>query len=60
MANGSLNLFANINNLTDTGPEEFLNAAFNSNQAAGTGLGVTGETRGRRYSLGVSMDFGGR
>ncbi len=60
MGSGSLNVFANINNLTDTGPEEFLNAAFNSNQAAGTGLGVTGETRGRRYSLGVSMDFGGR
>lgn len=55
---GSLNVFANINNLTDTGPEEFLNFAFNSNQVSGTGLGVTGETRGRRYSVGVSMDFG--
>jgi len=58
--NGNLNLFANINNLTNTGPEEFLSAAFNSNQTSGTGLGTTGETRGRRYSIGVSMDFGGR
>jgi hypothetical protein len=59
MANGSLNLFANVNNLTDTGPEEFLNLPFSSNFSSGTGLGVTGETRGRRYSVGVSMDFGG-
>jgi outer membrane receptor protein involved in Fe transport len=60
MGGGSLNVFANINNLTDTGPEEFLNAAYSSNFSAGTGLGVTGESRGRRYSVGVSMDFGGR
>jgi hypothetical protein len=58
-SNGSLNLFANINNLTDTGPEEYLIGAFSSNFSAGTGLGVTGENRGRRYSIGVNMDFGG-
>jgi hypothetical protein len=46
-SNGSLNLFAN------------LIGAFSSNFSAGTGLGVTGENRGRRYSIGVNMDFGG-
>ncbi|HEX6996885.1 MAG TPA: TonB-dependent receptor [Gammaproteobacteria bacterium] len=60
---GRLNLFFIVNNLFDTAPEEYLappNAPFSSNFSTGTGLGVTGEDRGRRYSLGVNMDFGGR
>jgi hypothetical protein len=55
---GVINVFLNANNLFDTGPEEFLNLAYSSNASAGTGLGVTGETRGRRYSIGMTMDFG--
>jgi hypothetical protein len=31
---------------------------YSSNFSTGTGLGVTGETRGRRASVGVSMNFG--
>jgi len=60
-ANGRLALFVNVNNLFDTGPEEFLappNAPFSSNFSTGTGLAVRGEgDRGRRYTLGVRMDF---
>jgi outer membrane receptor protein involved in Fe transport len=57
-SSGAINVFFNANNLFDTGPEEFLNAQYTSTFSSGTGLGVTGETRGRRYSVGVSMDFG--
>jgi iron complex outermembrane receptor protein len=56
-ANGDLNLYFNVNDLFDTDPEEFFTAAFSSNQVAGTGLGVTGENRGRRFTLGVRMAF---
>ena len=56
-ANGGVDLFFNINDLFDTEPEDFLTAPFSSNVAAGTGLGVTGENRGRRYTLGVRMAF---
>jgi iron complex outermembrane recepter protein len=52
-----LNLFFNVNNLFNTGPEGFLAAPFSSNFSTGTGLGVTGETRGRRYTAGVRMEF---
>jgi iron complex outermembrane recepter protein len=52
-----LNLFFNVNNLFNTGPEEFLAAPFSSNFSTGTGLGMTGETRGRRYTAGVRMEF---
>ncbi|HUF73619.1 MAG TPA: TonB-dependent receptor [Gammaproteobacteria bacterium] len=55
--NGDLGLFFNINNLFDEGPEEFL-GIFSSNFSTGTGLGVTGEgDRGRRYTVGVRLDF---
>jgi len=57
-ASGSLNLFLNVNNLFDSAPEEFFTAPFSSNFSAGTGLGVTGENRGRMYTVGVRMDFG--
>jgi iron complex outermembrane receptor protein len=50
-------VFGNINNLFDKDPQEFLNAVFSSNFASGTGLGVTGDMRGRRYAVGVSIDF---
>jgi outer membrane receptor protein involved in Fe transport len=56
-ANGDLNLYFNVNDLFDSAPEDFFTAAFSSNVAAGTGLGVTGENRGRRYTLGVRMAF---
>ena len=55
--NGSLNLFFNINDLLDTEPEDFFTAVYSSNVAAGTGLNVTGENRGRRYTLGLRMAF---
>jgi len=56
-ANGGVDLFFNVNDLFDTEPEDFLTAVFSSNVSAGTGLGVTGENRGRRYTLGVRMSF---
>ncbi len=55
--NGSMNLFFNINDLLDSEPEDFFTAVYSSNVAAGTGLNVTGENRGRRYTLGVRMAF---
>jgi hypothetical protein len=54
---GNVNLFLNINNLLDEGPEENL-TVYSSNFSTGTGLGVTGEQRGRRASLGVNVNFG--
>lgn len=54
---GAVNLFLNVNNLFDLDAEENL-TVFSSNFSTGTGLGVTGENRGRRISVGVSMDFG--
>jgi outer membrane receptor protein involved in Fe transport len=57
MGGGDLNLFLNVNNLFDSDAEEAL-TAFSSNFSYGTGLGVMGENRGRRVSVGVNMDFG--
>lgn len=57
MGGGVMSLFLNVNNLFDTDAEEFL-TPFSSNFSTGTGLGVTGETRGRRISVGLNMDFG--
>jgi outer membrane receptor protein involved in Fe transport len=54
---GVLNLFLNVNNLLDIDAEEALNI-YSSNFSTGTGLGVYGENRGRRLSVGVNMDFG--
>jgi iron complex outermembrane recepter protein len=54
---GAVNLFVNLNNVFDEDPEENL-TVYSSNFSTGTGLGVTGETRGRRASVGVSMNFG--
>jgi hypothetical protein len=54
---GTLNLFVNLNNLLDEQPEENL-TVYSSNFSSGTGLGVTGENRGRRASVGVNVDFG--
>jgi outer membrane receptor protein involved in Fe transport len=54
---GVLNLFLNVNNLFDIDAEEALNI-YSSNFSTGTGLGVYGESRGRRLSVGVNMDFG--
>jgi len=57
-ANGNLSLFFNVNNLFDRDPEELLTGAFNSGFSTGTGLGVTGDLRGRRYTLGLRLDLG--
>ena len=54
---GNVNLTLNLNNLLDEGPEENL-GVFSTNFSSGTGLGNTGETRGRRVSVGVNMNFG--
>jgi hypothetical protein len=56
---GNVNLFVNLNNLFDEQPEENL-TVYSSNFSTGTGLGVVGENRGRRASIGVNVDFGGR
>jgi len=53
----SINAWAVINNLFDKDPQEFLAAPFSSNFSTGTGLGVTGDLRGRRYTVGVTVDF---
>ena len=54
---GAVNLTLNLNNLLDERPEENL-GVFSTNFSSGTGLGNTGETRGRRFSIGVNMNFG--
>jgi outer membrane receptor protein involved in Fe transport len=54
---GAVNLFVNVNNLFDEDPEENL-TVYSSNFSSGTGLGVTGENRGRRASVGVNVNFG--
>jgi outer membrane receptor protein involved in Fe transport len=56
-ASGGMDLYFNVNDLFDTEPEDFFGALYSSNVAAGTGLNVTGENRGRRYTLGVRLAF---
>jgi outer membrane receptor protein involved in Fe transport len=56
-ANGGVDLYFNVNDLFDSKPEDFFTAAYSSNVAAGTGLNVTGENRGRRFTLGARMSF---
>jgi outer membrane receptor protein involved in Fe transport len=57
-ASGEIGIYFNVNNLLDEDPQDFFTAAFSSNFSAGTGLGVYGENRGRRYTVGARMDFG--
>jgi iron complex outermembrane receptor protein len=59
MGANRITFFATINNLFDRPPQEFLGftGAFSDNFSTGPGLGVTGDERGRRYALGVSLDF---
>ncbi|HSC16239.1 MAG TPA: hypothetical protein VLI71_14035, partial [Gammaproteobacteria bacterium] len=54
---GNLSFFVNLNNMFDEQPEENL-TVYSSNFSTGTGLGVTGENRGRRVSVGANVDFG--
>ncbi len=56
-ANGGVDLYFNVNDLFDSQPEDFFTAVFSSNVAAGTGLNVTGENRGRRFTLGARLSF---
>jgi len=50
-------LYFNVNNLFDKEPEQYLTGAFSSAFANDTGLGVTGDLRGRRYVAGLSFEF---
>ena len=56
-----MTFFATINDLFDRGPQEFLGfplgGAFSDNFSTGPGLGLVGDERGRRYALGVSLEF---
>jgi len=56
-----MTFFATVNDLFDRGPQEFLGfptgTAFSDNFSTGTGTGVYGDTRGRRFTLGVALDF---
>jgi hypothetical protein len=54
---GAVNFFLNINNLFDQDPEEML-TVYSSNFSSGTGLGITGENRGRRVTVGANLNFG--
>jgi outer membrane receptor protein involved in Fe transport len=62
-ANGDIGIYFSINNLFDEDPQPFLERVFSSNFSAGTNInnnpGVYGESRGRRYTIGARMDFGG-
>ena len=58
-ASGEIGIYFNVNNLFDEDPQDFFTGAFSSNFSAGTGLGTYGEQRGRRYTVGARMDFGG-
>ena len=58
-ASGEIGIYFNVNNLFDEDPQDFFTAPFSTNFSAGTGLGVYGENRGRRYTIGARMDFGG-
>lgn len=57
VAGTNVNVFANVNNLLDKEPQEFLLGAFSAFLSSGTGLGRTGDLRGRRYVLGASFEF---
>lgn len=52
-----INLFGTIDNLFDKAPQQYLFTAFSSFFSTGPGLGRTGDLRGRRYVVGVSVDF---
>jgi outer membrane receptor protein involved in Fe transport len=52
-----ITFFATINDLFDEGPQEYLALPFSDTFSTGTGLGVTGDERGRRYALGLALDF---
>ncbi|HEU4620413.1 MAG TPA: TonB-dependent receptor [Gammaproteobacteria bacterium] len=52
-----MSVFATINNLFDKDPQEYLALPFSDTFSTGPGLGVTGDERGRRYALGLALDF---
>jgi outer membrane receptor for ferrienterochelin and colicin len=54
---GDLNLYANVSNLFNKDPQQYLAGAFSSWFGGGTGLGVTGDLRGRRFVVGLSYEF---
>ncbi len=54
---GNYNVYFNVNNLFDKWPQQFLAGAFTTFLTSDTGLGVTGDLRGRRFVAGVSFEF---
>jgi outer membrane receptor protein involved in Fe transport len=57
LAEGNLNLYLNVNNLFDKAPQQYLTGAYSNFFSVGPGLGVTGDLRGRRYSIGANFEF---
>jgi iron complex outermembrane receptor protein len=57
MGGTNLNVFGTINNLFDTEPQNSLSSPFSSFFSTGTGLGVQGDLRGRRYVVGLNLSF---
>ncbi|MDX1561745.1 MAG: TonB-dependent receptor [Gammaproteobacteria bacterium] len=53
----ALSVFATINNLFDEPPTNNIGGPFSSFFSTGTGLGVQGDLRGRRYVVGMTVDF---
>ncbi len=53
---GSLNLYATVNNLFDEDPIPFL-TTFDGFFTNATGNGVVGDLRGRRYAVGLALEF---
>jgi hypothetical protein len=54
---GTLNVYTNISNLFDEGPQRYLGGAYWSGFGGATGLGAQGDRRGRRFVVGVSYEY---
>jgi len=55
--NGKYNVSLNVNNVFDKDPEQYFTGTASSFWGTGPGLGVAGDLRGRRYTLGVTFEF---
>ena len=53
---GNMSLYANISDLFDKGPQQSP-GAFSTLFGGGTGLGVLGDERGRRFVVGLTYEF---
>ncbi len=54
---GNLNLFFNVSNVFDKDPQPFLASESQSWFGTGSGLGVVGDLRGRRFVVGLKFEF---